>query len=394
MTRRNPPAKWVLPAVIDPRKKRCFIIEVPDEIFHIAAFRGAILNLASATQWGDDPAHTARQVALVWRGVYDAIRDCPPAPNNGTGGEGEDTLIRQNPDNPCLLESSVDGVHWCAFADMSLCLSGGQPGAGAEQPSPGGGEACYEGTLQANSLWLLPTNVSTGDVLSLQAVTGAGNDGGNTTWYCPNGQPFLLGLCAGSGGPITGDPLNTVNHMRLLWKINTTYYDAMAGDFTIPAGFANATAILQVNDSALANNSGSYKFRVCSTNNQGVAKDISIIYQEWPGGGPNLAVGPAGVDYNEIFTITSNTSAFAIFAMFSANVKMEILGATNYVEFAPSPTNFDYMWVDTGGTRHNVFTNVGGPFPTDWNPATSVQAFGAVSDVSVAWDITVRLLPG
>lgn len=394
MTRRYPPAKWVLPTIIDPPRRRCFVIEVPDEIYHIAAFRGAILDLASAYKWSDDPSHLAREVALVWRAVYDQIEECAPPPNNGVGGEGDDILIRQNPENPCLLESSIDGIHWCAFADISLCLQDNQPGAGAEQPRAGGGESCYTGKLFANSMWLLPTNVSTGDILSLQEATGAGQDGNVSPWKCPNGQSFVLGQCVGIAGNSSGDPLNTVPHMRLLWKINNTYYDAMAGDLTVPAGFSGATVVLQVNDDPIADNVGSYTFKACVTNNQSVTPDISIIYQEWPGGGPVLAAGPSGVNYNDIFTITSTTSAYAIFAMFSTSVKMEILSVSNYVEFAPSGSNFDYMWVDTGGSRHDIFTDVGGPFPTDWNPLTSVLAFGAVSDVASAWSVTVRLVPG
>lgn len=71
--RRNEPAKWTLPTVINPEGRRCVMIEVPDERFHIAAFRGAMLHLAEAYKWADDPDHTAREVALVWRGIIDAM---------------------------------------------------------------------------------------------------------------------------------------------------------------------------------------------------------------------------------------------------------------------------------------------------------------------------------
>lgn len=71
--RRNEPAKWTLPAVINPEGRRCVMIEIPDERFHIAAFRGAMLHLAEAYKWADDPDHTAREVALVWRGIIDAM---------------------------------------------------------------------------------------------------------------------------------------------------------------------------------------------------------------------------------------------------------------------------------------------------------------------------------
>lgn len=75
MNRRNPRAKWTLPDVINPLETMCVQIQVPKERFHIAAFRGALLNLASAAQWADDPDHTAREVALVWRDVINSMTE-------------------------------------------------------------------------------------------------------------------------------------------------------------------------------------------------------------------------------------------------------------------------------------------------------------------------------
>lgn len=271
MTRRNPPAKWVLPTVVDPPKRRCYQIYVPDEQYHVAAFMGALLNLASAYKWADDPAHTARDVANVWKEVIFSMQSCTPKDASAIGVDtGVELMIRQNPTNPCILESSIDGINWCAFADLSLCLGvPPQIGDGAEQPRPGGGQACYNGELQANGLWLLPAVVNTGDTLDITSALGAGTDGGAGIWYCPNGNTFVAGQClALTGGLAAGDPASTVNHMRLVWNINGSYYDAMGGPLTVPSSVVNAQVTLQVNDSAIANNSGSYQFTVCVTNNQ------------------------------------------------------------------------------------------------------------------------------
>lgn len=73
--RRNPPAKWTLPEVVNPLETMCVQIQVPKERFHIAAFRGALLNLASATQWADDPDHTAKDVANVWKAVINSMTE-------------------------------------------------------------------------------------------------------------------------------------------------------------------------------------------------------------------------------------------------------------------------------------------------------------------------------
>lgn len=76
MSRRNPPAKWTLPAIINPPTRKCFTILVPNEAYHIAAFRGALLDLASATNWADDPDHLAKDVADVWKDVVVNVVAC------------------------------------------------------------------------------------------------------------------------------------------------------------------------------------------------------------------------------------------------------------------------------------------------------------------------------
>lgn len=269
MSKRFPYATWTLPSVVNPVGRRCFVIEVPDERQHIAAFRGALLNLASAYKWANDSAHTAIEVAAVWQDVYDLVRECRPdtAPSGGVD-EGE-LMIRQNPDNPCELQTSINGTDWCTFADFSLCIPApNQPGGGTTQPPPGGGQACYQAQLQANGSWVLPTVVSAGDVLEVSNATGASQDGTVSPWRCPNGQTFFAGQCVGAGGTSGTDPLPSANHMRLIYIIDGTAYDAMAGAVTVPGGVSSAEVTLQVNDSTLTDNSGSYQFQVCATNNQ------------------------------------------------------------------------------------------------------------------------------
>lgn len=80
MPRRNPPAKWMLPDVVDPPDSICMSLQVPNNRYHIAAFRGALWNLASAINWADDIDHTAKEVAQVWRNVIDNMgADCDDA---------------------------------------------------------------------------------------------------------------------------------------------------------------------------------------------------------------------------------------------------------------------------------------------------------------------------
>jgi len=339
MNRRNPPAKWVLPEVVDPPERICYRVEVPNDRQHIAAFYGAILSLASAYKWQDDPAHTAREVALVWRDIFDNLikQECsdPPPEIIGGGVDGDELMIRQNPDNPCLLETSINGTDWCVFADFSLCIPSSQQPGSSPQPNPGGGQQCYQGELNANSLWLAPVVVSTGDVVELTSAAGAGYDAsGSLRWYCPNGQTFYAGACVGSPATDAGDPLNTVGHMRLIWSIDGTYYDAMAGPVTVPSGVSSAQAILQVNDPVLPDNSGTYTIEVCVTNNQAgswsstfdfaVSPYSSLLSLVW-------GVWNPGVGYDGTFVSGAQQSGVA-YTMLASSV--DLLSMTAYYDCA------------------------------------------------------------
>lgn len=274
MPRRNPPAKWVLPDVIDPPERICFQISVPNNRLHLAAFRGALWNLASAINWQDDPAHKAKDVAQVWRKIYDQVVSiaCELPPASGAGGGVIIPMFRQNPDNACQLQVSLGNDCWCTIFDASLCNPNPtQPGSGGPgRPGPGQfASDCY--TLQANQALNLPFAVYPGDTLEITSADGAGWDGNIIdSWDCPNGQPYYFGNCTGVGHLDGADPLPTVLHMRLLFLIGGTYVDAMGGAVTV-GGSGAQSALVVVNDSALNDNSGSYKICVKLTNNQTAA---------------------------------------------------------------------------------------------------------------------------
>jgi len=75
-------------------------LQVPNERFHIAAFRGALLDLASAYKWQDDPDHKAREVANVWKGVIaNMSSDCEDA-TCCRDFPTSSTFIEWHPQNP------------------------------------------------------------------------------------------------------------------------------------------------------------------------------------------------------------------------------------------------------------------------------------------------------
>lgn len=272
--------KWTLPTVVNPPKTRCFVINIPDEPYHVAAFRGALLNLASATQWQDDLAHTARDVALVWREVLNNVTDCAgtPQPIKPHGREVDFDMSGLRVDCDCnVWITCCDGEEKQILTSQQVRdLINGQPGPGAPQPPPGGGEACYDGILRTGTSWLIPTALNTGDVITLSNVAGATNDGIVPGWYCGDGQLFFAGLCI--GGVITdgGNRMPTAPNGSLVLYINGTYYDLSAGPFTLPGGIANQQGVLEINYAPGAVGSGELTFTACVQNNQ-TSSWISIM---------------------------------------------------------------------------------------------------------------------
>jgi len=271
MTRRNPPAKWVLPLVTRPATSTCVMVQVPDDPFHRAAFKGAILDLASAYKWQDDPTHQAREVALVWRDIFDNLEFCPPATGRPDGISLEDMLstqIRISPDDPCIIQMwCID--HWEDWYDPRTCITVGASQSGPQSPPALGDCRSYPVTLNARDQWLLPSPVSAGDIITVSGAAGGWNDG-TLGWNCPSGQVYFGGVCgADEAGEVT-DPMPSVNHMRLIGQVGTSgdYFDAYAGAYSVPVGVSGEQLTLQANDSSLADNQGSISFTVeiCTQN--------------------------------------------------------------------------------------------------------------------------------
>jgi hypothetical protein len=280
------PMKWPLPTIVHPAKTVCYTIRVPKERHYIAAFLGAIFLLSKPYAWADDPDHTALEVGAVWRDIFDRLLagNCdfpPPNPAQG-GGVDVEMSIRQNPDNPCELQFSADGTDWCTWADISKCLPApAQPGKGAPQPQPGGGCVIYPGSFQGSGSWLLPTRVSTGDVINITEYDGAVDDG-SQTWYCANGQLFELGDCVGSTTTSSGAPLPSAPYMSLIAKIGASYYQIIPGPFTVPSGHSNDMVTFIANDGNRSDNDGSWTFQVQICNNQAGSWTSTLDFTQQP----------------------------------------------------------------------------------------------------------------
>lgn len=300
----RPIERFPLPIVIDPPDTLCFQIDVPNDPYHINAFYGAIWALTMSRNWARDEAHSAAEVSRVWSRIFFAlVRDSCKIPTiRGTAGAdgGDEQMIRQNPDNPCLLETSINGTDWCAFADLSLCVpAAGQPGNGAPQPSPGGGCQSYHAILPGNGIWLLPTIVSTGDTIEITGAGGAAYNGRSVTWHCPGGDQFFAGFCTGVTFTNAGTPMPSVPEGKIIANIGGTFYDVQGSAFTVPGGISNAQVTFQMNSADITINAGQFDFDAQVCNNQAgawtsfldfrvnsYADLLDVIWGEWvPGVG-------------------------------------------------------------------------------------------------------------
>lgn len=270
MSKRFPQERYPLPIDVNPPTTVCFQIEVPNDIYHLAAFRGAIFSLAKPYNWEDDIAHTAILAGARWMQIFDALKPGCPKPDFGSASmEVEDFMPLRIDCNCNVFITCCDGTEkQLLTSDQVKALLVSQPGQGTPQPPSGGGTQCYPVTLQANGKLLIPVAVNTGDVITITSATGAGNDGTVSPWECIDGNTFFAGVClGGTTGVSGGDPLPLSPHMSLIINVNGTFYP-MISPFTVPGGVVNVQPYLQINDSVLTDNAGSYELTVCVQNNQ------------------------------------------------------------------------------------------------------------------------------
>lgn len=269
-------ARWSLPNTVDPANKRCFLVQVPDDIMHIGAFRGALWALCNSLNWQQDDAHTSRAVAEVWRQVWANIQevDCDML---------HQTLIEFDPD--CGIKWSYDGGETWETADLAACaLAGGElaidnalaDGTLAQyggQPSPSAPPApgeckTYHVILRAQDKWHIPSPLNAGDTLTITNVKGGWEDG-TYLWYCPNGDEYLLGACVDIQIFYPADPMPDTPHMQVIGARNTTipvFFELLNAPYLVPVGITDEDAWLQANDSDLPDNGGQIEFdlEVCT----------------------------------------------------------------------------------------------------------------------------------
>lgn len=268
MTRRNPPAKWVLPDVIDPPDSICYKIPVPNNRYHRAAFWGALLDLASAYKWADDLSHTAKAVALVWRNIVDNLITIECGDIVALhGGILQEEFMPIRVDCDCnVWITCCDGTE-VQLATVPMLQQSGQPGAGGPTPPTYGHCLNTTGAINGNGQWYAPFVVNSGDVITLSNVKGATYNPTAAIWQCPDGSLFFAGACVASSVTNGGNPLPGSLSGRLIAKIGATYYDVIGGPFTVPGGIVDQPFVLLFNYDSPATSTGTVNFGIEFCNN-------------------------------------------------------------------------------------------------------------------------------
>jgi len=395
MARRFPRAKWVLPDVIDPPERVCFTIEVPKNRYHIAAFRGALLNLASAVNWQDDPDHTAKEVAKVWDKVYLQVKTCVE-PDISTGILLEDFMsqqIRISPDDSCIIQMwCID--HWEDWYDPRACIPGS-----IEQPTNGddlGSGECREWdvSLRGSEKWLLPVAVNEGDTIEITGASGAWNDS-TLGWNCVDGRAFFAGICGTPEPAEVGDPLQTANHMRLIVNIDDTWFDAYNQLVAVPGGTSDGQVYFQANDDSLEGNSGTVSFHVKICRFAVAASPITITYESGTGV-TTLDTSEGQTEWTISMTATSFTDGFSVHASFSEDIKLTVLSATGFIHAAyPACSVFALEYLDAVEVESLSCDTQ--EQPTEFTPANTIDNIlvgtGAAGGgfTPVVWSMQVKI---
>lgn len=293
-----------LPSVIYPPDNVCYSVKIPNDPGYIKAFLGAVFDTTLWISWQRDAAHNGILAAQVMKAIWNDLEqqscNSNPPEQISIGVDIGDVMIRQNPANPCQLQSSVDGTNWCTFADFSLCTpSSNQPGPGSPQPGPNGGQECYQIQMPGSQFAFLPTNVSTGDILQIQSPKGAVSSSHNALWRCEDGGQFFAGQNVGYPQMFGTDPLPGSPSGSLMAVVDGVNYFIGAGSWTVPAGISNQPLLFAVNDVDTVGLSGSYQFQVCVTNNQAGTYthtfDFTLSAGAWTANSPIYPAG--GIPY-------------------------------------------------------------------------------------------------
>jgi hypothetical protein len=238
---------------------------------------GCLFQLTLPTTWqgtSDEVANAqavANNLILIFQ---KALPGCQTQ-NPGFSGASVNFMFRQNPDNPCLLQTSVDGTNWCTWADLSKCTPIAQPGNKTIQPKSGDCSS-FHGVIHPTDAWVLPVPVNAGDQVTVSNLYGAWSPTAFTTiWDCPDGNLFFSGNCIdGTSSLDSGAPMPTAPLNGTIVFDGTNYYDVSGAagvdtpvTITIMPGVSNAQLLVRCNFHGGIDPAGEVNFDIKVCNN-------------------------------------------------------------------------------------------------------------------------------
>lgn len=262
--------KWNIPANIDPPGERCITIRIPDDDEWERMLNSAIYNeLGMWIAYARDEGKNGTKVAQRWREALRTWRDdiCPVEPQ--PDGEDIEEMSQFRIDCECnIYVKCCDGTEkQILTGDQVKALIGGQPGEGAPQPKPGGGQACYSFIMPANNQRQVPTFVNTGDTIQVQNAKGLVSNSHTALWHDEAGNWIAAGINTGLTETNGANPVPASPTSSLIINFGAGWLPLGTGTITVPGGVSNASPLIQVNDNAIGGISGEFQFDVCVTNN-------------------------------------------------------------------------------------------------------------------------------
>lgn len=374
---------YTIPDVIDPGAVRCVKVYIPDSLQWLQIFAAVMDTMCHWKNYELMGDTTAAQCAALMRSInqqYNNFETCDECEQAIEELEYQMSICEQLRFNSAGVLQGYCCGEWVNIAGQpGQGLTGpGQPGGATGTLAPG---ACgnYHAVFDAKSQWLVPVVVNSGDVLTFSNATGAGTDGGvSGLWNCPNGQTFFAGACVGVAGPKAGDIAPSIEHMRMIAQINGVWYACNTGTLTVPGGVVNSQVVIQVNDSALSDNSGSYALDVQVCNNQSTTWtktfDFTLSTQGWaqtPQVGPpvwGVGTWSPGVGWvnSDGYNTPSNESFRGVDITRSGIAAFELLSMSMVVSITKG------TYFGAGEYGYGLLSSGGGTFTYVYTPNPSV----------------------
>lgn len=350
----------------------CVELSIPSDTTSLGNFVGALMMLARWNNYLPDPdgIRLNKPTADIWRDIVMSLAFTDCIGNAATHLIGEMDLDMTICEQLRWQDGVLQGLCCGEWTDIE-----GNPGAvggsdqGDDGGTPGAGHCTsYHGNFTGSNQYLIPAIVSTGDTLTFTNVSGAGQDGFSaiTAWRCTDGTVFFAGSCgAAPGYHDGGDPSASAFHMQLIVQIAGVYYPIVDGTpIVVGAAVTNAPILVQVNDSDITDNLGSYSFDVEVCNNATPSFSHTFDFITSDGGWtPDVTTPPWTPGVGWALHSNAGASQNDPYIQFTARTLTKV---TFFYTGKSGAINNDDIRGGIGGGLHLKDNALSDPSPTSW----------------------------